>query len=409
MKRREPPSELRDTRHLQPGLRRSEASANSSAANPNADLCVLCGGGPDCSCLELGTRLTDAAAALRRAGMEAARSGRLCEARRLLRSSIAIDSADARTWAVLGLCEFSIGDMTAARTSWDIAADLHAESPAASWVREIESGAVRGALEGYNDALEEANRGQWAQARERLQDVRATLPDFVPLAILLGLVHEGEGDRSAARDVWLEAVALARDHPDLLRLLSRSAEPSALAVSGVRSSWAYGGVAVAALGIAGLLALPLLDRREGPSQPPALQETATLEPLTPPVDPPEGEESGTSGIAAVSGERFLSGAVRDTAVMALQYDVAWRLFQEARTQSEAGNWAAVVPRATLVDDLAPGRFYHDDALYLLARAYAHTGRSDEAQAVAGTLLSTYPTSIYVNSVTRSIAETGRHP
>lgn len=78
-------------------------------------------------------------------------------------------------------------------------------------------------------------------------------------------------------------------------------------------------------------------------------------------------------------------------------------------QSDEGSWDRALPQLILAADLSNGRFYHDDILYLLARAYARAQKPDRARAVAQQLIAAYPTSIFVNSVTRKIAETGREP
>lgn len=351
--------------------------------------------------------LNGAAEHFRRSGFSAARSGRLDKARRLLETAVQLEPVDAQPWAVLGLCAFASGDVAEARRSWKASTARDAESPAAAFLELVESGAGRDALEAYNEALHHAKGERWRQARSCLQQAREALPDFVPAAILLGLVHEAEGKTAAARRVWARASDRYRDHPELLRLLGLSTPGLGRTASQPRSYWPYAAVLAAAVG---LVWVSVVSQTRDGGEPPGevAQAQSGLNRTTPPVDTPEEDSSQVLDRSDVS-MAVISGGAPDAGVLAVQYDVAWGLFEQARDRSAMGDWAGAVPRLVLVDELAPGRFYHDDALYLLARGYAIRGRSDEAKAVADVLLTKYPESIFANSVTRAIAETGQHP
>lgn len=360
------------------------------------------GSKPDGSLVEL----SEAAAAFRRSGFEAAKSGCFFQARQRLEAAAQLDPDDARTWAALGLCAFAEGKITQARRSWRVSVARDPDSAAARFIESVEKGDGREALEAYNEALEDAAAARWGPARSRLANVREVLPDFAPAAILLGLVHEAEGDSAAATHIWADAVDRFRDHPELLRLLGASAPETAHTARPARSYLPYAALAIAVIGLAGVVAISQTTggtTRSGDTAQvePALNQAAA------PVDTPDNATQLPAD--ADDPAEAAPAAERDPAVTAVQYDVAWGLYEEAREQSAAGDWAAAVPRLVLVDEMAAGRFYHDDALYLLARAHAIRGSSDEARQVAEALLARYPESIFANSVTRAIAGTGQHP
>jgi TolA-binding protein len=73
------------------------------------------------------------------------------------------------------------------------------------------------------------------------------------------------------------------------------------------------------------------------------------------------------------------------------------------------DWAAAATALQASVAAGENRFYHDDALYLLARSLARAGRTDEARAAAGRLAREHPASPFHNRVARAIAATGAEP
>lgn len=386
----------------QPPASASPRGEGASGVVPE-DPCFICGQ-DDCTCLDLRAAVMALAEGARRFGYAAARSGRIWEARRHLRSAVEFDATDARAWCVRGLCSFALGDLPEAKACWTAALNQDSHCPASFWLGALDSGPVRDALDAYNTALGNAQRGRWGQALNALQAVRRALPDFVPAGILLGLVLEGEGRLSEARSVWTDARAHAQDHPELLRMLAERTPPSRGPLAAATPRWFYPASAAAVLIV--VVALFALLRPQPQSGPAETQAAAAVPQVEHPPTAPS-EAGGAAPPEDVVGPA--STTDRAPAVTAIQYDVAWDLFEQARDQAEDGDWIAAVPRLALVADWAAGRFYHDDALYLLARGHAYGGMTDEAKSVASMLLSSYPTSIFANSVSRNIAGTGRHP
>lgn len=384
--------------------------------------CLVCGEQERaCECASFRTELESAARLLRRAGFAAARSGRLHEAHHLMEQAVELDGRCAVSWQALGLCCLALGSITQARLAWACAAHLDPQCDAAKYLEDLSHGFVAAALRRYNRAIEAARRGQWSDALRQLQPVRRSLPDFLPAGRLSGLVLESSGDAEAARQVWLEYLALAHDDMDLLRLTaaSDSARASARTKSPRSSSYRLVRAATGLLAVLVLATgLVLLRLSKGPAAGPTLPraEDSPVRQVPAGLGIPTARDSeGGSALLAPQDSPLASEKSVEPPpelgpeLAALNWDFAWRLFQAARRDTDEGSWDRALPQLILAADLSNGRFYHDDILYLLARAYARAQKPDRARAVAQQLIAAYPTSIFVNSVTRKIAETGREP
>ena len=231
--------------------------------------CGTCGSEGECGCGAIRRAVSDRAEALKQMGLEAARAGRLVEARSLLEQSVLCDAGDEDAWTVLGLCALATGDPVRARSAWAAAVALAPQGDATRWLNELDDGRIAKALRKYEEAVAACREERWADARRALEVVHDTLPQFVPAGRLRGILHSVQGEWDEARAVWREQLALCRDDSELLRLLGdnfgvRPTEEQA-AVSRRRRSArraVVGGAAIAAVLLAGVMAVSATPRSE---------------------------------------------------------------------------------------------------------------------------------------------------
>jgi hypothetical protein len=360
-------------------------------AGERAEACPACGASPgECSCARVRDALHGRAAALRRAGMAAARAGELHRSAALLRDAARLAPLAPEAARVLGLAALCLGEVRLAAQAW-----RRAEADEAVLFGD---GPVRDALRAYNDALGEARAGNTGGAAARVDEALRLLPDLVPAHRLRALVAAERGDGPAARAACEAGLATCSDDPVLLRCLaslavsadasvpvSASADvasavrprPRSAVRAGVGAAWA------ATVALAIFLTSRLQDHRGATVLPPA--------PLSRPADasPPRAAPPAIGPPAAAPAAAFDFAAYRRGREAFARSE--WR-----RAASELGG-AAAAPA---------GAYYRDDALYLLARAQARASRPGDARATAALLLRDHPASIFANHVTRRLAGEG---
>lgn len=356
---------------------------------PEIRTCGTCGSA-ECECEAALAELDARADALVRDGLRAAGEGRLHHAANRLDEAVRLNGADAASRAVLGLCRLALGDAPGARAAWRDAGP----DDCAAWLRSLEDGELREALGAHDAALASARDGDHPAALAALDRALAIVPGLVPAGRLRGLVLLAQGDADAARAAWNAHLAACRDDPALLRLLAETpvpaAEPAPVAAPeparparrGRAVPFAAGaGTAAAAAALVAMLAWPAA----GPAVAP-VPVRAPAAPASVPV--------ASSPAPAADTSRPASG---------------WEAYRLGRDAHGRKDWAAAA--AALEGSVAAGegRFYHDDALYLLARSLARAGRAEDARAAAGRLVREHPQSPFHNRVARAIAATGAEP
>jgi tetratricopeptide (TPR) repeat protein len=314
----------------------------------------------------------------------------LYEAIRLLTDAADLGDADPNSAAVLGLCALALGDAPAAAQQWELCLQ-HApgRADARAWLDALRGGVISNGLEYYNQALVQAQRGDLVAANTSACTALETLPEFVPALRLQGLLAAQEGRPEEARRVWTRAVSICADDPQLLRYLAAiqvepRREPSRPRRRPARLPWVAAGAVLGAVG-AGVV---LLARPEPPVS--ALRGVATarteapassvLRTANPAAEPPSGETVPPAPARfSLSDYRLGRLAVRE------------------------GAWGAAIHHLRSALSAPSDLYFHDDALYLLASAYARIGDADAARAAAAQLLQQHPSSIYANSMTRRLA------
>ncbi len=352
--------------------------------------CPICEG-PACACGPQGRELARRARRLLDAGLAAAREGSLWRAHGLLGEWAGLDGRDATGLAVRGIVAAALGDARAADDAWG---RLPGDARAAAWLAELRGGALRRAFEHYNAAVAAARALDPARAGAEVERALSAFPDLVPARRLKGLLVAAAGDLAQARASWSALVERCGDDADAMRFLAAATTASpagaplaapAVVSAGVpagggrtgRRRWAAAGVC-ATLSAAVLVALALGrgdSARTGPRPAPVPAVSAaraSAVPAAPPVVP------------------------RPRAAFDLD------AYRAARVAFAARDWAGVRDRLSGAVGGDPGAYFHDDALYLLARADLAAGDSAAARTAAVELLALHPESIFVNRITRSL-------
>lgn len=377
---------------------------------PEIRTCGTCGSA-ECECEAVLAELDARAGSLTRDGFRAAAEGRLHHAAARLGEALRLNARDAAACAVLGLCRLALGDAPGARAAWRMAQT----DDCAAWLRSLEDGELRDAFRAHDAALASARAGDHGAALAALDRALAIVPDLLPAARLRGLVLLAQGDTGAARQAWSAALAVCPDDPALLRLLAQTpAPPTASAPvpaaetprparTGRIAPFAVGaGTAAVAAGIAALLAWPSAS----PSVSPASFRDAEVPARTPPAT--ASAPSAGSASAPASAPPAVTASPASPVSTSVPAS-GWEAYRVGREAHAAEDWAAAVTALEASVAAGENRFYHDDALYLLARSLARAGRTDEARAAASRLAREHPASPFHNRVTRAIAATGAEP
>lgn|GEM_PF-2517956 len=377
----------------------SPSSASPTEAEPAP--CPRCGTAA-CACTLPGRELALRARRLLDAGLAAARRGLLWRARARLDAWVRLDGRDATGLLVRGLVAAALGDARAADDSW---ARLPGDARAAGWLAELRGGALRRAFEHYNAAVAAAQEREDERAAAEVEAALSAFPDLVPALRLRGLLEAAAGDPAKARAAWASLVERCGDDAEALRFLvglgaAASAAPVApvtpvAAVTPVERArgaepgwrrWAPAGIGVA-LSAAALAAL--LVGRGGPAAQPASAPVPASALL------PAGR-AGAAAPPAAAAPASPPEAARTPSPVDLD------AYRAGRAAFAAGDWATVRERLSGAVGGDPGAYFHDDALYLLARAELAAGDPAAARRAAVELLALHPQSIFVNRITRSL-------
>lgn len=348
---------------------------------------------------------------LRDHGFRSARSGLVFEGCRTLRAAAAHDPTDPRVWEVLGLCSFSTGNIAEARQCWESATAKNPESPATTWLRELSSGSIASALTDYRHALEEARSGWYETAATTIAGVREAVPDFAPAGCLEGVIFAAQGETPLAREAWQKQLRLVRDDPALRRLLTEVTEPEIVTPHPrklLRSMFRGRAPLWATIVSAAMIAVVIVHfsiRRHGAEHASAAGPPSVAESRAEVQVPTALAGKATADVSA--GAHSSKGATAGT--RASERSLGWQLFVDGRRDAERGALATAVKKLSQAVSYGAGAFYHDDALYSLARAQAKAGDSQAASATATKLLREYPKSIFANSVTVKIAQMSHGP
>ena len=371
---------------------------SSAVITPETTTCSTCGSA-ECECEATLARLDARARALVRDGFRAAGEGRLHHAANRLGEAVRLTGGDAAARAVLGLCRLALGDAPGARAAWRGAGT----DECAAWLRSLDDGELRDAFREHDAALAAAREGDHPAALAALGCALAIVPDLVPAGRLRGLVLLAQGDAGAARAAWSAHLALCRDDPELLRFLAESpvpaaSDPVARADPAMERRQARVGRVLAFAAGAGTAAAASA----------ALVALLARPPATPPVSPaPLRDQAVPAGAPPTAAPPSLPSPGSTTAAPAPAS--GWEAYRQGRDAYARGDWAAAATALEASVAAGAGRFYHDDALYLLARSLARAGRAGEARAAAGRLARDHPDSPFHNRVARQIAATGAEP
>jgi len=382
----------------------------SIATLPETAACATCGGA-ECECEPALAELDGRARALLRDGFRAAGERRLHQASRQLGEAVRLAGGDARSLAVLGLCRLALGDAAGARAAWRGAGT----EECAAWLASLEDGELRQALREHDAALAAARSGDHATALAAADRALAILPDLVPAARLRGLVLAGRGELRHARRTWAAQLDACRDDPELLRLLAESTvtdelvERAARRQRPARVEAFVAGAASAVVASAAVVALVFSLAKPSASPAPLPANDFTAVPAPSPASPapagiPASPAAAVSGPTPAAGSGAASGSEPTTATPS-----GWAAYREGRDAHARGDWAGATAALERSVAAGEGRFYHDDALYLLARSLARAGRPDEARRAAERLAREHPGSPFHNRVVRAIAATGAEP
>jgi tetratricopeptide (TPR) repeat protein len=356
-----------------------------------APSCTICGdSAPQCGCTATRDSLIARATELRKHGVFAAYSSRLHQALRLLSDAAELGDDDPDAAAVLGLCALALGDTSACALAWERSL---VQSPdrndVARWLNSLRTGIIGEGLGHFNRALAEASCGDWAQADATIKTAVEALPEFIPALRLQGLLAAQGGREAEARRIWLHGLDLCADDPQMLQYLAalqmeRTREAARFRHGPARFVWAGTGAVIGAMVAAvTLLSTPAPSPGDPVTVASALARTPTSS--APRAQPP-AVESQTLQLGTVSEAGF---GISD--------------YRLGRLAVREGAWTAAVHHLHGALRTPPLDYYHDDALYLLAQAYSHSGDPDAARTTAAQLLEQHPSSIYVNSVTRRLA------
>lgn len=355
-------------------------------------LCPSCGFAP-CGCQELHHQRKARGRMLAAIGLEQARSGDVYNALLTLRSALASGAAEPRVFEVAGLCALAAGDPQSARRWWRQAEVLNADSPAGQWRNSLEHGEVNTALVSYNLALDAANARAYEQARSHLATSLEHLSGFLPAIHLAGVLSRVSSTGSEPQPV-ARSWALKRTIPLVAAasfllglsvwpvLSSRDRRASAAPAAGRydtvvatainRTAPNLGGATLPASMAAGLAFDGNVDSVS------ALIETANLD--------------------TVAWSRQAKGELRRQSIVAAQ-----RHLSSGRNESSGGSLAVAVASLKRAAHLAAGSYLEDDVLYELAQVLQRAGQPAEAAATATRVLTSFPRSIFANSVMKRLA------
>jgi tetratricopeptide (TPR) repeat protein len=391
---------------------------SSIATLPETAACATCGG-TECECESALADLDARASALVRDGLRAAGERRLHQAARQLGEAVLLNGGDRPVRAVLGLCRLALGDAAGARAAWRVGGT----GECAAWLAALDDGELRQALREHDTALAAARSGDHDAALAAVDRALEILPGLVPAAHLRGLVLAARGDLRAARRTWTAQLDSCRDDPELLRLLVESADPAdavgsaAVAersepVSAVASvpapaprvvRWRERPGRVGAF-LAGAASAAVVAVVFSLTEPPASPATLPANDFTASPPSPPSATTASPAVAAEASPAPAAGSAPASAAPS-----GWAAYREGRDAHLRGDWAGATAALEASVAAGEGRFYHDDALYLLARSLARAGRPDEARRAAERLASEHPASPFHNRVVRAIAATGAEP
>jgi tetratricopeptide (TPR) repeat protein len=387
--------------------------------------CEICGSaGGLCACTVSTTSLAAHAAALADAASRAASAGELHRALELGREAVSIDGSSSRVWQMVALSALALGHTREALAAFRVAESMDAEGEASKWRQAMENGVVRRALTRYNLALVEAQEGHIAKAMTSAECVAKDLPQFVPAARLLGLLHVHEGQPARAREVWQAALAWCSDDRELLRLIAETADASGDTLPPLREPVSARPLKTRGYVVPSAIAAVLVAVA-------ALYFSGTRSDAAVVVDavrPPLASRADTAALARALGQ--ILAAESDSAVDALRalepHTANWPAAAKARASAigqergrahfeagqkafNSGQWRAAARDLSWAVTYGAGSDYHAAAMYLLARSHARTSQPSSAKLEAQELLRMYPRSRYADAVMRSMATDGREP
>jgi tetratricopeptide (TPR) repeat protein len=404
-----------------------------TARTEPVSICSVCGNGEVlCSCAERRKWFHEQARIHHRLAVLAARRNEVDKARKLLLTACSWSQEESAALRLLGLCSLALGHVVEARRVWQRAHRLAPSEQLEAWIESLEHGELRQVMEGYNRAVALARSQRYDQAGAELDSTLRTVPDFLPAVRLRGLILLAQGDDASARALCRARLEAGWDDPELLRLAALCREstmtlPTPLRSSGRRSSLRAIGAAVALSAVAFLAGLGLrigvesdpggLVQQDGRDATPELTAPATQ-------DQPDVSSSVAAMLGALLAGREddllrvlderpeVRGALAEPALARLrdlEQRIGWNRYRIGRDAVTRGDMRLGIEDLGYAVRYGEGTFYHDDALYLLARAHVRNGETSEAMQAAERLLHEHPRSIYNNSITRHIARTGREP
>lgn len=366
--------------------------------------CTACGLPPEeCRCTPFRDELLREADVRARAGRAALREGRLHAGLRLLAEAHELADPDDDARAALGLAALATGDPQLAREAWRGCAEEH---DARRWLAALEEsgGPIRRALEAYNTALDHAAAGRLEEALPLAREATAKLRGFVPAHRLLGLILAARGRIDEAREAWRVGLETCADDESLLGYMARTsleagrapAAPIAAAGEPGAAANSRGGRNTRRLTLAALWLITILGAWNlaggvgdgGGADREAIDEAGsrTAAPNVVAAEAPAAEPAVAPALPpAAASPLTLSG------------------YRLGRLADREGEWRSVVYHLESARTTDPDIHYVDDALYLLARAYAELGEPEAAREVARQILAEHPSSIFANSITHALA------
>jgi tetratricopeptide (TPR) repeat protein len=364
------------------------AALNPIEALP-VTLCDVCGlPQPGCGCAAMASRLRKGGDAALQHAVQEARLGQLHSARNWLHLALNIDPGNAIVWAASGCCAFVLGDVALTERAWRRSLEMDPSSPAADWIRSLESGSIRDGLSHFDTALRVAAEEQFERASLEIAKALVLVPDYGPATRLAGLIEAARGDKASALRRWREYLSRVGDDAYVLRLIASIAEARS---SGTPSAWRSRlGVLAFAAGIAAAIIAGAIVREKYP--------TPTSAPVRQVARAPQriAHAAGSPSAPTVQGRS--------------RSHIGRTAYHEGRIAFESHNWRDAAASLQLAADFAnhsESGEVRENALYLLAIAQSRLGDTLAARSTASSLLSEYPTSMFANSIAHSLARAGR--
>lgn len=387
----------------------------------------------ECQCATGRAQLARRAQQLYAAGWRNASSGDWDGALRSLRAAVTLDDSLARAWELLGHCAFARGAVAEARRAWRRASEADPASHARDRLQSLEAGELRDVVGLYNEAVKLAKSGSAADALSALSSIASLCPHFLPALRLEGLLRLHLGQQEAGSSSWLERAKFWSADSLLRQVLEETPSGRSDNLAGTLAGrqripvWWLGLAAAASL--VGALWLARNGLHEATRRSTRDSRAYTGDANTVEADSFSKASSRTTDdegwvrslSIALSGDAdsiaellertstdtiHLSPGARSYVRSLLQrsgrnqYELARVALADGRRETARSALETAVRRAG-------GAYYADDALYLLMQLERERGDTSAARDVATHLLAAYPHSIFANSITRSIAATGR--